>query len=176
MSRLARKPIEIPAGVTVINQGDKLLFKGPKGELSQTVHPTIEVGLDDKELSVKLKDESEKNPMLGTTCKLLQNMIKGVATGFEKKLTLVGVGYRAKVAGNALQMTLGYSHPIEYAFPQGITIECPSQTEILIKGADKAQVGEVAAKIRAFRKVEPYKGKGVRYADERVNMKEAKKK
>lgn len=176
MSRLARKPVEVPAGATATLKDSVVVIKGPKGELSLTIDPSLDVTIDNNLISVSAKDETQKNPMLGTTCKLFNNIIEGVTNGFEKKLALVGVGYRASVAGSTLKLTLGHSHPIEYAFPEGITIECPSQTEIVVKGADKVKVGQVAAEVRDFRKVEPYKGKGVRYVGERVVTKEAKKK
>ncbi|RLK51269.1 LSU ribosomal protein L6P [Alkalispirillum mobile] len=177
MSRVAKRPVKVPSGVEVKLDGQQLKVKGPKGELSWTVHDWVAVEQADGELRVQAQlDDRRAVALAGTTRALLNNMVTGVSTGFERKLELRGVGYRAQVQGANLNLTLGFSHPVAYEIPQGITIEAPSQTEIVVKGADKQQVGEVAAQIRAFRPPEPYKGKGVRYADERVVLKEAKKK
>ena len=179
MSRIARKPITIPSGVEVTQQGDSLKIKGPKGEFLHQVYPGIEVVKNDNSLQVSLATEDPSHTcisMLGTTCVLLNNFMIGVSAGFEKKLTLVGVGYRAKAKGSSLDLSLGFSHPVNYDAPKGISLEAPSNTEILVKGADKQKVGQVAAEIRALRPPEPYKGKGVRYADEHLTLKETKKK
>ena len=177
MSRIAKAPVKVPSGVDVKVAGQDVAVKGPKGSLSWTVHQTVTVAVEDGVVSV---ERSGDNPahwaMAGTTRALLNNMVTGVSAGFERKLTLVGVGYRAQAKGKVLNLSLGYSHPIDYPVPEGIEIETPAVTEILVKGADKQRVGQVAAEIRAFRPPEPYKGKGVRYADEQVMRKEAKKK
>lgn len=177
MSRIANKPIMIPQGVEVKLQGQDLLVKGAKGSLSQRVPDTIEVQLEDGVIRVRSRlNAKHARAIAGTLRALINNMVTGVNYGFEKKLLLQGVGYRAQVQGKQLNLTLGFSHPIVYEVPTGITIETPGQTEIVVKGADKHQVGQVAAEIRAFRPPEPYKGKGIRYADEYVARKEAKKK
>ena len=178
MSRVAKNPVTVPAGVEVKFDNDNVVrVKGPKGELDHQVHPLVAVTQEDGTLRFASKDESIKaNALSGTTRALINNMVTGVSAGFEKKMTIIGVGYRAAVQGKNLNLTLGFSHPVNYPIPEGITIETPSQTEILVKGANKQQVGQVAAEIRAFRPPEPYKGKGVRYADEHVVRKEAKKK
>jgi len=151
--------------------------KGPNGELSLNRHDLVSVEFEDGQLKVQANDESKQSrAMSGTTRALLANIVTGVSQGFEKKLTIIGVGYRAQVQGNKLNLSLGFSHPVEYAIPVGITIEAPSQTELVVKGADKQKVGQVAAEIRAYRPPEPYKGKGVRYTDEYVVRKQAKKK
>jgi len=171
------KPVSIPSGVTIDVSGQGLQVKGSKGALAHEVHPVVEVKQDEGGLSFAPRAETkEAISLVGTTRALLNNMIKGVSDGFEKKLELVGVGYRAQAQGKVLNLTLGFSHPVNYAVPEGITIETPSQTEILVKGINKQQVGQVAAEIRAYRPPEPYKGKGVRYSDERIVRKEAKKK
>lgn len=175
MSRVAKNPIKLPSGVQVNLAGRKLSVKGPKGELKLGIHRTVKVEQADGELKVGA-DKPENLKYAGTMRAVIANMVKGVSAGFERKLELVGVGYRAQAQGKKLNLTLGFSHPVEFPVPEGITIETPSQTEILVKGADKQLVGETAAKIRSFRPPEPYKGKGVRYADERVVLKEAKKK
>ena len=177
MSRIAKYPVNIPKGVeTKINAG-MLSVKGPKGQLEYGIHPQVKVQQDGEHLTFAAGDESAfADAMSGTTRALVFNMITGVSKGFEKKLTIIGVGYRAAVAGKNLNLTLGFSHPVVYPIPAGITIETPSQTEIVVRGADKQAVGQVAAEIRAYRKPEPYKGKGVRYSDEHVVRKEAKKK
>jgi len=174
MSRIAKAPIELPSGVELDVQGGEVKVKGPKGNLALRLHESVSLEQDEKVCLVKPITESAV-PMAGTYRSLVNNMVVGVSDGFEKKLTLVGVGYRANMQGSKLNLALGFSHPIEYETPEGITIETPSQTEILVKGCDKQRVGQVAAEIRAFRPPEPYKGKGVRYADERVVRKEAKK-
>ena len=174
MSRIAKAPIELPSGVDVKVAGDEVSVKGPKGNLALKLHPSVNLEQEDKTLSVTPGNDAAI-PMAGTFRSLVNNMVVGVSDGFEKKLTLVGVGYRAQVQGTTLTLALGYSHPIEYKAPEGITIEAPTQTEIVVKGCDKQRVGQVASEIRAFRPPEPYKGKGVRYADERVVRKEAKK-
>ncbi|SRR5690606_8848406 len=177
MSRVAKRPIEIAKGVQVTLSGQEVKMKGPKGELSMTVHPNVQVIQEGNELRVATDMNDQKAVALaGTTRALLANMMKGTSEGFERKLELVGVGYRAQAQGKVLNLTLGFSHPVAYAVPEGITIETPSQTEIVIKGADRQKVGQVAAEIRGYRPPEPYKGKGVRYSDERVVLKEAKKK
>jgi len=177
MSRVAKKPVELPKGVE-INQSDSgLVIKGPKGELSITLNSEVLVNVEDNVVTFQPRSGSRfSTAMAGTTRSLVNNMVVGVQDGFERKLELVGVGYRAKVQGKKLNLTLGFSHPVSYTVPEGITIETPSQTEIWIKGINKQQVGQVAAEIRHFRPPEPYKGKGVRYSDERVVLKEAKKK
>jgi large subunit ribosomal protein L6 len=174
MSRIAKAPIELPSGVDIKVAGSEVNVKGPKGNLAMKLHPNVSIEQDDKILTVKPANDAD-TPMAGTYRSLVNNMVVGVSDGFEKKLTLVGVGYRAQVAGSKLTLALGFSHPVEYNAPEGITIEVPSQTEIVIKGCDKQRVGQVASEIRAFRPPEPYKGKGVRYSDERVVRKEAKK-
>jgi large subunit ribosomal protein L6 len=174
MSRIAKAPIELPSGVEIKIAGTEVSVKGPKGNLVQSLHPNVSVEQEDKTITVKPANDSDI-PMAGTMRSLVNNMVVGVSDGFEKKLTLVGVGYRAQVQGSKLTLALGYSHPIEYTAPEGVTIEAPTQTEVVVKGCDKQKVGQVASEIRAFRPPEPYKGKGVRYADERVVRKEAKK-
>jgi large subunit ribosomal protein L6 len=174
MSRIAKAPIELPSGVEIKIAGGEVSVKGPKGNLVQELHPSVSVEQEDKTLTVKPADDAAI-PMAGTFRSLVNNMVTGVSDGFEKKLTLVGVGYRAQVQGSKLTLALGFSHPIEYSAPEGVTIEVPSQTEIVVTGCDKQKVGQVASEIRSFRPPEPYKGKGVRYSDERVVRKEAKK-
>jgi large subunit ribosomal protein L6 len=174
MSRIAKAPIELPSGVELNVQGGEVKVKGPKGNLVLKLHPNVSLEKEDNNFLVKPANDSAI-PMAGTFRSLVNNMVIGVSNGFEKKLTLVGVGYRAQIQGDKLTLALGFSHPVEYGAPNGITIEAPSQTEIIIKGCDKQKVGQVASEIRAFRPPEPYKGKGVRYSDERVARKEAKK-
>jgi large subunit ribosomal protein L6 len=177
MSRVAKAPVAIPAGVDVTLSGQAVAVKGPKGENAWEVHPTVRVSRDGGVLTVAPKVPSRQSwAQAGTTRALLANMVKGVSKGFEKRLTLVGVGYRAQAKGNVLNLSLGFSHPIDFSVPAGVKIETPSQTEILVSGTDRQQVGQVAAEIRGFRPPEPYKGKGVRYANEQVLRKEAKKK
>jgi large subunit ribosomal protein L6 len=174
MSRIAKAPIELPSGVEIKIAANEVSVKGPKGNLVQKLHPKVSLEQEDNIVTVKPAANSDI-PMAGTMRSLVNNMVVGVSNGFERKLTLVGVGYRAQVQGSKLTLALGYSHPIEYTAPDGVTIEAPSQTEIVVKGCDKQKVGQVASEIRAFRPPEPYKGKGVRYSDERVVRKEAKK-
>ena len=174
MSRIAKAPIELPSGVELKVEGDSVKVKGPMGNLALRLHPNVSVEKEDNTFLVKPASNSDI-PMAGTYRSLVGNMVVGVTDGFVKKLTLVGVGYRAQIQGSKLTLALGFSHPVEYNAPEGVTIEVPSQTEILVKGCDKQKVGQVASEIRAFRPPEPYKGKGVRYADERVIRKEAKK-
>jgi large subunit ribosomal protein L6 len=175
MSRIAKAPITVASGLDVKVDGQRVTIKGGKGQLEMDVHADVQVALDDGVLSVKpLNDASWA--MAGTMRSLLNNMIVGASEGFQKKLQLVGVGYRAQSKGKTLGLSLGFSHPVDYPVPEGITIETPSQTEIIVSGSDKQKVGQVAAEIRSFRPPEPYKGKGVRYADERIIRKEAKKK
>ena len=175
MSRVAKTPVEIPAGVELKLTGQHVAVKGKNGSLELTVHDTVAVKQDDNVLSFEGKNP-KASAMAGTMRVLVNNMVVGVDKGFEKKLLLNGVGYRAKTSGNVLSLTLGFSHPVDYELPEGVTAETPTQTEIVVKGADKQQVGQVAAEIRAFRPPEPYKGKGVRYSDEHVRRKETKKK
>jgi len=174
MSRIAKQPVSVPQGVEVRLDGQHVTVKGPKGTLELDVHESVEVRLEEGTVHVAPRDGAWA--LAGTMRSLINNMITGVSQGFEKKLELVGVGYRAQAQGRKLNLSLGFSHPVEFEVPEGITIETPSQTEILIKGIDKQKVGQVAASIRALRPPEPYKGKGVRYADEQIIRKEAKKK
>ncbi|WP_440992673.1 50S ribosomal protein L6 [Cysteiniphilum litorale] len=178
MSRVGKKPVAIPSGVTVAVANDNLVtVKGAKGELVKKINNAVTIEVADKIINVKPNDESKAaNMQSGTARAVINNMVIGVSQGFEKKLQLVGVGYRAKAQGNSVNLTLGFSHPVDHALPQGVTAETPSQTEIVLKSANKELLGKVAADIRAYRQPEAYKGKGVRYADERVITKEAKKK
>lgn len=177
MSRIAKRPIPLPATVSVTLEPQRLVVTGQQGHLELATHPTVQITLADKELTFSTRDSSRlANAMAGTTRALVNNMVQGVTQGFVKKLILVGVGYRAAVDGRVLNLTLGFSHPIQFTMPDGITIETPTQSEIVIKGIDKQKVGQVAANIRAYRPPEPYKGKGVKYADEVIIRKEAKKK
>ena len=177
MSRIAKQPVELPKGVEFQQNGTVVTVKGGKGSLSMDLNTEVQIAQDDGMLSFTPRSGSKfAIAMSGTTRALLANMVTGVSDGFERKLELVGVGYRAQAQGNKLNLTLGFSHPVVYDVPEGISIETPSQTEVLIKGTDKQRVGQVAAEIRRFRPPEPYKGKGVRYSDERVVLKEAKKK
>jgi large subunit ribosomal protein L6 len=177
MSRVADNPVTFPSSVEIKEDGQLLTVKGSRGTLEHRVHDLVKVSREDGELKVSARDASKRaNALAGTTRALVNNMVIGVSEGFEKKLELVGVGYRAQAKGKVVNLALGFSHPIDYELPEGITAETPSQTEIVIKGNDKQQVGQVAAEIRAFRPPEPYKGKGVRYSDEHVVRKEAKKK
>ena len=176
MSRVAKNPIALPKGVEV-TLGDVISVKGPLGTLTQAASPAVSVALNEGVVTFAPVDESiSANAMSGTMRALVNNMVVGVSRGFEKKLTLVGVGYRAQAQGDALNLTLGFSHPVVHKMPAGIKVETPSQTEIVIKGIDRQAVGQVAADVRAYRPPEPYKGKGVRYADEVVIKKETKKK
>jgi large subunit ribosomal protein L6 len=177
MSRVAKRPVPLGKGVTAEIKGSALTVKGPKGALTLDVNREVEVTQQDAELAVAARSGSRfANAMAGTTRALISNMVRGVTAGFERKLELVGVGYRAQAQGKKLNLTLGFSHPVEYPVPDGINIETPSQSEIIVKGIDRQRVGQVAAELRRFRPPEPYKGKGVRYADERIVLKEAKKK
>jgi large subunit ribosomal protein L6 len=177
MSRVAKKPIELPAGIEISVQGQALTVKGSKGSFDHKVHRSVSIQQDGNVLTFAPKDGSKAAMALtGTTRALVSNMVTGVSSGFEKRLQLVGVGYRAQAQGQRLNLTLGFSHPVDYPIPEGISIETPSQTEIVIKGTDKQLVGQVAAEIRGYRPPEPYKGKGVKYADEVIVRKEAKKK
>lgn len=170
-------PVPLPKGVEVSQASGVVRVKGPKGELRLTLNRAVQLEVADGKAQVSRREESDAAwVQAGTTRALLDNMVTGVSKGYERKLELVGVGYRAQAQGRKLNLTLGFSHPVDYAVPAGITIETPSQTEIIVKGADKHQVGQVAAEIRRYRPPEPYKGKGVRYSDERVELKEAKKK
>lgn len=177
MSRIAKNPVSLPGGTEVTIKEDTIVAKGPIGELTMNKHPLVSVNQEDGMLQVAANDESSQaRAMSGTTRSLLSNLVTGVSSGFEKKLTIIGVGYRAQVQGKNLNLSLGFSHPVLYPIPEGITIEAPSQTELVVKGADKQKVGQVAAEIRRYRPPEPYKGKGVRYTDEYVVRKQAKKK
>ena len=177
MSRIANAPVAIPKGVETTLSDTAILVKGSKGNLNLDLHELVGVSQEGEELKVAAKNQTRQaGALAGTFRSLINNMVVGVSEGFQKKLELQGVGYRAKAQGKSLNLTLGYSHPIDYSLPEGVTAETPSQTEIVITGADKQLVGQVAAEIREFRPPEPYKGKGVRYADERVYRKEAKKK
>jgi len=177
MSRIANSPISIPAGTEVKQSGQTVTVKGKQGELCFDLISKVSMEVNDNVLSFKSSNDDKKTVALaGTMRSIVNNMVSGVTTGFEKKLELRGVGYRSQVKGKILNLTLGFSHPVEFPIPEGVTIEAPSQTEIIVKGCDKQLVGQVAANIRAFRPPEPYKGKGVRYVGEHVVMKEAKKK
>jgi len=177
MSRVANKPIVVPQGVDITVNGRVVAIKGKKGTLQHTLPDSVEMVRKDNELTFAYNaGDMSSNALAGTARALISNMVNGVSNGYEKKLTLVGVGYRAQVQGKNLGLTLGFSHPVNFPIPEGITIETPSQTEILVKGVDKQKVGLVSSKIRAYRPPEPYKGKGIRYADEVIILKEAKKK
>ncbi len=177
MSRIANNPVGIPKEVEITLTGRELNVKGSKGQLNLVIHELVEISHEEDVLKVSATQPSKKsNALAGTFRSIIDNMVVGVNKGFEKELELQGVGYRAQLRGNKLNLTLGFSHPVEYLIPQGIEIETPSQTQIVVKGIDKQLVGQVASEIRAFRPPEPYKGKGVRYANEHVKRKEAKKK
>jgi len=177
MSRVAKKPVVLPQGVTTTVDGDKVTVKGAKGTLALSLRPGLRLVQEGQNVQVEVATPAHDALMhAGSLRANLANVVEGVSKGYEKKLELVGVGYRAQAQGRNLNLTLGFSHPVVYAAPEGITIETPSQTEIVIKGADKQRVGQVAAEIRAFRAPEPYKGKGVRYSGERIELKETKKK
>ena len=177
MSRIAKKPVELVSGAEVNISGQSVTAKGKVGTLTLEVHKVVSVKQEDGQLTFAPNDDSKGSmAMAGTMRSLVNNMVVGVTEGFSKQLQLVGVGYRAQMQGQVLDLSLGFSHPVKYKIPEGITVETPSQTEINVKGADKQKVGQVCAEIRAFRPPEPYKGKGVRYSDERVIRKEAKKK
>ena len=176
MSRIGKNPIVLPAGV-VVTVGEQISVKGPLGTLNTAAHPAVKVEVEGLNVSVSKNDgQVNGSAMWGTMRANLNNMVIGVSKGFEKKLQLVGVGYRAQAQGDVLNLSLGFSHPVAHKMPAGVKVECPTQTEILIKGSDKQQVGQVASEVRAYRKPEPYKGKGVRYSDEVVVIKETKKK
>jgi large subunit ribosomal protein L6 len=177
MSRVAKAPVEVPAGVTVTLSGQDITVKGPVGELTSTINGLVKVSQEENAIKTEVAEESKAAWMqAGTARANINNMVVGVSQGFEKKLILNGVGYRAKAAGKVLNLSLGFSHPVDHAIPEGVTCETPSQTEVVLKSANKQLVGQVAANIRAYRKPEPYKGKGIRYSDEHVRRKEAKKK
>lgn len=177
MSRIAKEPIELPQGVEFKQEGNVVTLKGGNGSLSLEINNEVELTHKENILQVAPRSGSRfSTAVAGTMRALLANMARGVTDGFERKLTLVGVGYRAQVQGKTLNLTLGFSHPVTHTVPDDVTVETPSQTEIIIKGADKQKVGQVAAEIRNYRPPEPYKGKGIRYSDEHVVMKEAKKK
>ena len=177
MSRVGKKPIELDKDLTAEVKGRSVTIKGKKGTLTLETNSEVEVTVDGSVIKVAPRSGSRfANAIAGTTRAHLANMVTGVSKGFEKKLELVGVGYRASVQGKKLNLTLGFSHPVEYPIPAGVTIETPSQNEIIVKGMDRQQVGQVAAVLRDYRPPEPYKGKGVKYANERIELKEAKKK
>lgn len=177
MSRIAKYPVEIPSGVQALLSLETITVKGPLGELSQALSENVSIVNESGRLVFKVTNESrEAKAMSGTMRALVANMVKGVSKGFEKKLSLVGVGYKAAAQGASLNLALGFSHPVDYTLPEGVKAETPTPTEIVIRGIDKQRVGQVAAEVRAFRPPEPYKGKGVRYSDEIVQIKETKKK
>jgi len=177
MSRVGKSPVELPEKVEVTITAGQISVKGPLGTLAQQITPNVKVEKIENRLEIKLNENSRQaNAISGTLRSLIANMVQGVSRGFEKKLTLVGVGYRAQAQGDKLNLTLGFSHPVVHQLPKGVKAETPTQTEIIIKGADKQQVGQVAADVRNYRPPEPYKGKGVRYADEQIVLKETKKK
>lgn len=177
MSRIAKAPVNIPSGVDVKLEGNNLIVKGNNGQLSYDINMSVGLNIADNVIQVQWDREDKKaTAQAGTARAIVSNMIIGASAGFEKRLTLIGVGYRAQAKGNILNLALGFSHPVDFEVPDGVFVETPSQTEIVVKGSNKQLVGEVAAKIRAYRPPEPYKGKGVRYADEHVARKEAKKK
>lgn len=177
MSRIAKYPVALPKGVESTIAAGQIVVKGPLGTLTQALSNDVEVALNDGHLTfAAVNDTKQSNAMSGTLRALVNNMVVCVSKGFERRLNLVGVGFRAQVQGDALKLQLGFSHDIEHKVPAGIKIECPTQTEIIVRGSDKQAVGQVAAEIRAYRRPEPYKGKGVRYADERIVLKETKKK
>ena len=177
MSRVGKMPVTVPQGVDVAIKEDQISVKGKGGNLSQALNPLVKVTNEDGKLTFIAANESrEANAMSGTMRQLVNNMVNGVTKGFEKKLSLVGVGYKAAAQGNKLNLTVGYSHPVNIEMPAGITVTTPTPTEVVIKGADRQRVGQVAAEIRAIRPPEPYKGKGIRYADEKITIKETKKK
>jgi len=177
MSRIAKAPVTIPSGVDVRLEGNSMTVKGKTGQLSFDFNPAISIAINDNVIQMQWdKDDKNATAQAGTARAIVNNMVTGVSAGFEKKLTLMGVGYRAQAKDKVLNLSLGFSHPVDFEVPAGITVETPTQTDIIVRGSDKQQVGQVAAKIRGFRPPEPYKGKGVRYADENVARKEAKKK
>ena len=177
MSRIAKYPVAVPDKVEVSVTASEIIVKGPLGTLKQRVEPRVQVKKEGDKITFAAADQSkEANALSGTMRNLLANMVVGVKQGFERRLTLVGVGYRAQAQGNKVNLSLGFSHPIVHSLPEGVKAETPTQTEIVIKGADRQKVGQVAAEIRAYKPPEPYKGKGVRYSDEQVTLKETKKK
>ncbi|TDJ30149.1 MAG: 50S ribosomal protein L6 [Gammaproteobacteria bacterium] len=177
MSRIAKQPVKIPSGVELSINGRELSAKGPKGFLTMTLHDKVIVTKKDNVLSFSPKDQEKFSiAVAGTTRSVVSNIVTGVATGYEKKMVLVGVGYRAQLQGKKLNLSLGLSHPVIYQVPDGIELEMPSPTEITVRGCSKQQVGQVCAEIRAFRPPEPYKGKGIKYLDEKIVRKDAKKK
>ncbi len=177
MSRIAKMPVELPSGVEAVINGQNINIKGSKGSFDYTINSDVVISNEDNSLIVKPKNEKNTKhwAMAGTMRALANNMVVGVSEGYEKKLELVGVGYRAQAQGNKLNLTLGFSHPVVHDIPEGVTVETPSQTEIILRGIDKQVIGQTAAEIRAYRPPEPYKGKGVKYAGERIIRKEAKK-
>jgi len=175
MSRVAKNPVDLPSSVEVKMSGRHIQVKGPKGELSLNLHPTVDMVHEDNQIRLAATTDDSAMAMAGTMRALVSNMVTGVSVGYEKKLTIVGVGYRAQAQGNSLNLSLGFSHPVVYQIAKGVSVETPSQTEIVVSGTDKQLVGQTAAEIRSFRPPEPYKGKGVRYADEQVRRKQAKK-
>ncbi|MFG6160558.1 50S ribosomal protein L6 [Halomonas sp. 1390] len=176
MSRVAKYPVKLPAGVEIKLDGDQLSVKGSQGTLSMPVHQDVVIGREEGQLTFQPSESAKSWAMVGTTRALVQNLVTGVSEGFTKTLEIIGVGYRAQAKGQTLNLTLGFSHPVDYTLPEGVTAETPKNTVIVLKSADKQALGQCAAEIRAFRPPEPYKGKGVRYADEQVRRKEAKKK
>ena len=174
MSRIAKDPVIIPDSVNITTEGQTINFKGPKGEMTLEVHESISFSHEENSLQVKWKQDEER-AMAGTMRALINNYVKGVGEGFEKNVKLNGVGYRAKLSGDKLELSLGFSHPVIYQLPEGVNADVPSQTEVILKSANKQLLGETAAKIRSFRPPEPYKGKGVKYAEERIKRKESKK-
>lgn len=177
MSRIAKYPVDLPKGIETTINADQIIVKGPLGTLTQALTGDVNVVLENDQLTFAVANETRHaKAMSGTLRALVHNMVTGVSKGFEKRLNLVGVGFRAQLQGDALKLQLGFSHDILYSIPKGIKIECPTQTEVVVKGSDRQTVGQVAAEIRAYREPEPYKGKGVRYSDERVIIKETKKK
>ncbi len=177
MSRVASKPISVPSGVDVTIEGRTVTVKGPQGTLEHRLHEAVEIGRDDGALHCSAREGADNGMALaGTTRAVINNMVVGVSEGFVRRLQLVGVGYRAQMQGSSLSLALGFSHPVKFQAPEGVTLETPSQTEIVVRGVDKQKVGQAAAEIRAFRPPEPYKGKGIKYDDELIRRKEAKKK
>ena len=175
MSRVAKNPVDLPSSVEVKMNGRHIQVKGPKGELSLNLHSTVDMVHEDNQIRLAASTDDSAMAMAGTMRALVSNMVTGVSVGYEKKLTIVGVGYRAQAQGNSLNLSLGFSHPVVYQIAKGVSVETPSQTEIVVSGTDKQLVGQTAAEIRRFRPPEPYKGKGVRYANEQVRRKQAKK-
>ena len=177
MSRIAKYPVAVPSGVEITIADEAINIKGSNGQLDFGLNGDVKVNHEDGQLSFEpANDSKQAKAMSGTVRSIVNNMVEGVSNGFQKKLTIIGVGYRAQAQGDKLNLTLGFSHPVVFNIPEGISIETPTQTEVVIKGADKQKVGQVAAEIRRYRPPEPYKGKGVRYSDERVIRKQAKKK